>query len=693
VTSPTAAPGSPSPAPRTPWKGFALLLLLTLAVRLAVLSGRTDELQLDRYGGTLAQAYLVGLPLDPAGLPVIPHLRGSYLFGLLLVPLTALFGPTLVTLKIVALGWTALTLWVLMRVADLALGHRAAVWAGLLYAFGPPALQMVDLLALGSHADTLLPILWPLAWLLARGWRRPFKTWEAWFFGVTIGFGLLFSMQCWVALPALVAVWWRVDPRPWQGLRVAWVAAGALPLAALVPVLTKSATLVNRPIEGRFLPKGFGGAVEKLWAVLSEELRASWLFDNQWPAAVGWVLFLSLLAGALLALRALFEREPAAGAEGSGAPDGRALLTLFGWLHCAALFGAYAISDFQVNLEASYDGMGSRYLFPIWPSLVFLALVGFGFGRGSAPPSTAWRAPIYAALVACVLGVIGLVRPASDGELTTQLSHEPYASPWHFQYAEPEDLNARWRWVERMDPDWADVRAQTYARCFFDERHGAGLKQAAGQHGGGRADVLARALLIATKQVVRDLDPGPAEAHAVGCGGEVIAKLVLESQGELDLLHAKLEPFALQATRVLGPELGAGFLRGMGHNLHAAFAVTARRHDEGKVGEQAVERFLGAIAALPDAGREEVLAGIGFKLGLRFSRFARLSLLTLEGYQRLPADQREVIAYWAARGYRVRFLERAYAPPSVPYLEEVWGRDPRVLAAWRAGLEAPRRSE
>lgn len=690
MTSPAVSSGSTSAVPRAPWKLFACLLLLTLAVRLAVLSGRADELQLDRYGGTLAQAYLVGLPLDPTGLPVIPHLRGSYLFGLLLVPLTALFGPTLITLKLVALLWTSLTLWVLVRVADLALGRGAALWTGLLYAFGPPALQMVDLLALGSHADTLLPILWPLSWLLARGWKRPFRAWEAWFFGVTIGFGLFFSMQCWVALPALLAVWLRIDPTPWRGLRALWVLIGALPLAALVPVVTKSATIVNRPIEGRFLPKGYGGAVDKLWAVLSEELRRSWLFDNHWPAAVGWVLFLVLLAGALLALRALFEREARDESPATSVPGGRSLLATFGWLHCGALFGAYAISDFQVNLNATFDGMGSRYLFPVWPSLVFLALVGFGFGR-PASQRGGLRAPLFAALAAGLLGVVGLIDPASDGRITTQLSHEPYASPWHFQYAEPTDLNARWTWVERMDADWADVRSQTYARCFFDERHGEQLKAAAAERGGtNRPEILARALLVATKRAVKELEPGPATAHAIGSGSEVVAKLVLESQGELDLLHTKLEPFALQAENVLGPELGASFLRGMGQNLHAAFAVTARRFDDGKVGEQAVERFLGAIVALPDAGREQVLAGLGFKLGLRFSRFARPSRLTLEGYHRLPVPLREVIAYWAGRGYRVRFLESAYEPPQVPYLEEIWGRDDAVLAAWREGLSAPR---
>lgn len=675
--------------PRAPWKAFVWLLFVTLTVRLAILSGRADELQLDRYGGTLAQAYLVGLPLDPSGLPVIPHLRGSYLFGLLLVPLTAVFGPTLITLKLLALLWTTLTLWVLVRVADLALGQSAAIWTGLLYAFAPPALQMVDLLALGSHVDTLLPILWPLSWLLARGWKRPFRTWEAWFFGVTIGFGLFFSMQCWVALPALLAVWLRIDPRSWRTRRAFWVSIGALPLAALVPVVTKSATIVNRPIEGRFLPKGFGGAAEKLWTVLSEDLRRSWLFDNQWPAVVGWTIFLTLLVGALLALRALFEREVREAPQEAPAPSGRMLLSTFGWLHCGALFGAYAISDFQVNVDANFDGMGSRYLFPVWPSMVFLALVGFGFGRRSTERG-GQPGPFFAALAAGVIGVVGLFDPASDGRISTQLSHEPYASQWHFQYAEPQDLNARWSWVERMDADWADVRSETYARCFFDTRHEKRLQAAAAKRGGKNTpETLAQALLATTKRTTTLLESGPATAHATGSGCEVIAQLVLGTRIDLDLLHAKLEPFAQQAKNALGPELGASFLRGMGQNLHVAFAATTRSFDDGKVGEQAVERFLGAITALPDSGREQVLAGMGFKLGLRFSRFARSSRLTLEGYHRLPTQLRAVIAYWAARGYRVRFLESDYEPPQAPYLEEAWGRDAEVLSAWLEGLNAP----
>lgn len=664
------------------------MALVVLAVRLLILAGRTDELQLDRYGGTVAQAYLVGLPLDPSGLPVIPHLRGSYLFGLLLVPLTAIFGPTLMTLKLIAIVWSLLTLWVLVRVTDLALGRSAAWLAGLLYAFAPPALQMVDLLALGSHADTLLPILWPLAWLLSRGWKRPFKSWEAGVFGLLIGFGLFFSMQCWVSLPALLAVWWRCDPRPWKQLRALWVLLGAIPLTLLVPVVTKSATLVNRPIEGRFLPKGIGGAFKKLWTVLSSELRLSWLFEGSLGLAASWLLFAVFLSGALMSLGALLGRSNAESAplDEGPAPSGRALLATFGWLHCGALFAAYAISDFQVNLDAHLDGMGSRYLFPIWPALTFLALVGFGAGlRGGIRMAL----PLGAAIASGALGVVSLAAPGSVGSASTMLSHEPYACPWHFRHAAPEDLDARWDWVIAMDPNWQIDHPQTYARCFFDPAHEEALKRAASQLSAAtRSEHLARALLATTKREVRAWRPEVGRAIAAGSGGEVVAKLVLEGKGDLDQLHAKLEPFCTQAQMILGPELGAQFLRGMGHNLHAAFAVTAKRRDDGKGPKRSIDQFLSAIGSLPDPGRKHILEGVGFKLGLRISRFARTSLLTIEGYRRLPAPIRETIVYWAGRGYRVRFLESDYSAPRSPDLEALMGPEEQFIRAWRNGLEA-----
>ena len=95
-------------------------------VRVLVALSRTDELELELYAGSLAWALLEGMPLDTTQLPIIVHLRGSVLFGLLAVPLFAVWGPCLAAVKAIAVGWSMATAAVLIGLARRFLGARAA---------------------------------------------------------------------------------------------------------------------------------------------------------------------------------------------------------------------------------------------------------------------------------------------------------------------------------------------------------------------------------------------------------------------------------------------------------------------------------------------------------------------------------------------------------------------------------------
>jgi 4-amino-4-deoxy-L-arabinose transferase-like glycosyltransferase len=334
---------------------------------------RLDELELERYKANFGWALLHGLPLDPTHLPIIPHLRGSVIFGALLVPLLWLLGPTLVALKLLAVLWGA---WIVALATALAERHlaRPAAWLVLvLCLFATPSYLWLDVLAQGSHVDSIIFILLPLWWAgrSERGVRRAIG------FGTLIGLGVPFSMQFLVASPGIAAYClWRWRPDPKAAVRSAKsVAVGVLaatPWLALVPCITRNATLVNQAIDERFLPHGWSGAWERLEDLLRSDLRRSWLLEEH---GLGWfalVLCLLFGCGALWLWLELWRalgatRGPGitAQAETGNAPQDPARLGLYALPHVLGLALAYAISDFKLNLVSTADGMGSRYLMPI----------------------------------------------------------------------------------------------------------------------------------------------------------------------------------------------------------------------------------------------------------------------------------------------------------------------------------------
>ena len=202
----------PAAPKRSRWVLLAVLATVFVA-RLLLAMSRMDEVELEIYSGSLATAILAGLPLDATELPIIVHLRGSYIVGLLLVPLFWLFGSTLWALKVLAIGWSLATAAVLVVLLDRVLGWRAALAGGLVYAFLPPSFVVVDIMILGSHGETILFILLALLFLVTRRRSLLLDRWGSFVFGASIGVGFLFSMQFLPAIPALILAWWAFEAR------------------------------------------------------------------------------------------------------------------------------------------------------------------------------------------------------------------------------------------------------------------------------------------------------------------------------------------------------------------------------------------------------------------------------------------------------------------------------------------------
>jgi hypothetical protein len=657
-------------------------VLLTLLVRAVVACSRLDELELELYGGSFAQALLQGMPLDPERLPIIVHLRGSVLFGLLLAPLFWLLGPTLVAVKVLAVGWSlgtaALFAWVLER-----RGGRAAGLAGaLLLALAPPFFQMVDVLALGSHGETLLPIWAALGFLIARRGGVPKRPWELACAGFLLGFGVWFSLQFVVALPALVAAWflaWRQEggrvanwfQAPLRTARAGfWMLLGLLPPAAAIPYVTRTLQWVNRPAEEQFLPAGFSGVFTKIYDFLWNDLRGALLFDENGGAWASWLLLAAAGLGLVLLWPRLIRREAKSGAL---APSPLAVFVL---LHPLLFLGAYGATDFVVDFYNTLDGMGSRYLMPATPAvLAWVALAVCRLvGRGQRP--LAWGLLAAGALPG-LAGVVALSDPLPGLRQPPAFGARPFYFLFHLTYASQGDPLKYAEWAGRLDPNWPALRPLLYR---------VPLGRALDQTG----DPYAAAAAIVARR------SQPAE----------VAPYQLAEIGRL--LVEQVELFGQPASY-----------------LSANFANLSQLAQHGKISQEECERVVhGAfqhlvmfgggraiknggsspyayllLAQTPAELRPIAADGLGFMTGVRFAPYDRgfaenLRLLKTTP-ELLPTELREPFFFSLGLGCRFRFIEASYRAEAAfaqrieAYLPD-FGLEPfrRGLAAgaevWRA---------
>lgn len=380
---------------------FAAAFLLVAAERTLISLSRADEYQpIELYNGSLAWALVSGMPLDPTTLPVIEHLRGSVIFGLLLAPIYALLGPGLLGLRLLAVCWSALTAGIFATVLERRVGRPAAWWGIAVFALLPPAFQVMDVQALGSHADSVAFLFAVL--LLLPTPERPAGVGRTLAIGAAASLGVLFSYQCAVALPALFAAWWASDRGVLRRRRTLLVplvfAVAAVPAA----FLSRSPTIMGRSALERLLPDGIGGAGAKLAGALTDDVRHSWLYEElggaAWPS---WVLYGALLVGLATMWRRIARLEP---------------LALFCTLYPLCLLGAYAVSDFELVWSAARVEYAVRFLLPMQPALATWVVFGV-LELGARVGRTA--AAVYGgvALTAMATGLVALVDPgvAFDG--------------------------------------------------------------------------------------------------------------------------------------------------------------------------------------------------------------------------------------------------------------------------------------
>jgi hypothetical protein len=657
-----------------------LVVACTIAVRTVIALSRLDELELERYAGNLGWALMHGVQLDPDQLPIIPHLRGSVVFGVLAVPYLWALGPTLWALKLLAITWSALGAGLTALAAGRAFGPRAAIPAGLFLALAPPAFQMVDVLALGSHADTIPFIAGALCLMLGPGIQpatgTSIRTYLA--LGALFGFSLFFSMQLWVAAPALGLVWWIRDRKILRRKGALWAALAALPGLLLIPVVTKSATLVNKPLTERLLDGSLLRIPVKFGRALFYELPASWLYAPFGSAWAGWALGLVLLGGLGVATVGIPWRRLWSGTVSSAPVAARA----FAIVHVIALLAAYSASDFKVNLDAFEDGMGSRYFMPLMPAMAFLTADLLG-RLDRWRPRVAWS--LMGGLAA--IGVAGIAphwNPKSGLDSPPVAATEMYAFATHIPYSAGPSLSARIALVDTLEPDWGELRALAHSETFVLESR------------------LTLAQLRQAFDALRAIRPeyqvyGFTGLGAV-CGRMLYDELAAHSFRGLTQLETGpllLEEFSsnveIVADFLQSHEL-SWFMRGMGKQLvgiQNAGILPALNNGPGSA-QTAARIGFKVLDGLPEGTRIDATFGMGFRFGLRLTPYERAPRVIIGELDMLTDPARRIFIEAAAQGYRMRFREASFNPYAPFSVRELFDEDDRVWfdEGLRAGLKS-----
>ncbi len=617
-------------------------LFAAIGVRTLLGFSRLDDgSPFQNYTANIAVAVLKGLPLELAELPIIPHNRGSMLVGLASVPLVALLGNTLIAIKAQAILHSGATAFLFARIVDRNAGScsRPAAWAAaLLYAFLPPSFQILDVMPLGSHVDTLLFDFAALAYLLTWTKGEPTRARRAFALGLTAGLGTFFSLHFLVVLPALFVAWWALDRRFFlRPAALAFLPGAALTFTPSFLFMSRAAQitqLVNRPIENRF------AAIEEVplrfVEALLRDVPDAWLFDLH---GVGWArpLFaVTVLAGLLLLLPRLCRREPCA---------------LFFASYPLLLLGAYSAMYFEMNFEGK-SGIGTRQISPLIPC--FAAWIALGFGelvaRGRTLPAGLFLA---GGLIAGVGGVAALVNlrvptgqpPARGSRFALFKDHVEHASA-----GDPLRMLA---WLERLEPDWSGFRP------------------------------LALNTIHWRRELWRFPEDFAEDVRAAAAGDPLLAPFHLVSIGRALGKDPDLPRFAHPLLETFDSATRRWVLLGLGQTLGSNTTVALLMH-------RARGKGLAALGPILQQIREEspgaltIAEGMGFQFGDNVTPYDGFFDELLPVLQRFAPAPRRAFLRGMGWGYRMHFVEATYELPTYLAFYEKLG--PEEEAALREGL-------
>jgi len=374
-------------------------------------------------GEEIARGNLAADMLDGAVLPLIDYqyahfFGGSLVEGLAAVPLFALFGRGLWTLKAVPILIHLAGIVLLVGILDRHVSRRAALFGGLAYALSPPGHALLTTIAWGSHVEsnTLALALLAVRLSIGAGSRAPGRRFAL---GAVAGFALYFGYQSALAILAVGVLDLPRAARP--GRRdLAFMALGFLVGFAPWLVYNLRHDFAGLSIYGVGLGEHVSeeGVARRLGHLATRGLPgALWLGSHA-------LELLALGVGLLLVLSG-------ARARGGVPAVARTYLVLF--------LAAFLASDFRIGYDPEYVG-SYRYAYLLAPWVAMLAGVGLA--------ELAARGP----LLARVAGVVGWGLPAAFLVATFLVVCDPS------RFLADRDLpgtnlesHARWLCVKHLD--------------------------------------------------------------------------------------------------------------------------------------------------------------------------------------------------------------------------------------------------
>ncbi len=326
--------------------------------------------------GNLARALVEGLALPAWHYQYAHHTHGTFLYGLLLAPIYAIGGSSILWVKALGLAFAAAGTALWIALVRRAFGPRTAAIFAAWWLVAPPALMRMQHLAWANHMES---IAWIGAMLLVFAGAddsEPSPKRFAWL-GALAGFASFFCLQSLlVAVPLAVLTLWR------------WRRAAIRPLAAAVPAFVAAYSphwlyqhAMYRSLNLEAKHPDLVARARAFAEVVPEALAYAW-------PIVTWLAVAAVAVALIFAIRE-FARPARRYTDRSGPWVLRALV-----LHIAAFFAANVLSTFAVEPYA-LDVYRFRYVTPLFPTAMAIA----------AWALAAW--PRFAAIVLAPLIVAG----------------------------------------------------------------------------------------------------------------------------------------------------------------------------------------------------------------------------------------------------------------------------------------------
>jgi hypothetical protein len=130
-------------------------------------------------------------------------------------------------------------------------------------------------------------------------------------------------------------------------------------------------------------------------------------------------------------------------------------------VHPIAYAVAHALTDFELNFDNTLDGIGSRYLMPIWPALALWIVFGARWLGQSAPGRHARALGAGYAALPVLAGVLGVAALSAPLQITREPRVRGLDAPgfgYHLRYASEGSLERHYELSVQLDPDWLALR-------------------------------------------------------------------------------------------------------------------------------------------------------------------------------------------------------------------------------------------